>query len=150
MLKGIPKILSPEALKTLAEMGHGDELVIADGNFPAASLARGDGPRLLRADGHGAAAILRAVMELIPLDGYADPNVMLMEVAKGDSAVPQGKPEIWGEYRSILEAKEDRGNIRIKEIERFAFYERAGRAYAVIATGENALYANIMLKKGVI
>ena len=126
MLKGIPKILSPELLKILSEMGHGDEIVLADGNFPAESL----NSRTVRSDGHGAVELLKAILGLIPLDGYAECNFVLMQTTKGDP-----KPAIWAEY---------------EQIERFAFYERAKRAYAVIATGESALYANIILKKGVI
>jgi L-fucose mutarotase len=141
MLKGVPAILSPDLLKILAEMGHGDEIVIGDGNFPAASVAR----RLIRADGHGVPALLEAVLAVIPLDTYADPNVMLMEVVPGDPAVPV----IWNTYQKIITAAEQ-GRARIAKIERFAFYERAKNAYAVIASGETALYANIILKKGVI
>jgi L-fucose mutarotase len=145
MLKNIPKIISPELLKILHEMGHGDELVIGDGNFPAASIVSGAGSRLVRADGHGVPDLLRAIMALFPLDTYADPNAMLMEVVKGDSVVPV----IWDEYRKILaEAEGDRAKVGF--IERFAFYERARKAYAVLATGESALYANIILKKGVV
>jgi L-fucose mutarotase len=141
MLKGVPAILPPDLLKILAEMGHGDEIVIGDGNFPAASVAR----RLIRADGHGVPALLEAVLAVIPLDTYADPNVMLMEVVPGDPAVPV----IWDTYQKIITAAEQ-GRARIAKIERFAFYERSRNAYAVIASGETALYANIILKKGVI
>jgi L-fucose mutarotase len=141
MLKGIPEILSPDLLKILAEMGHGDEIVIGDGNFPAASIAR----RLIRADGHGIPALLKAILAVIPLDTYTDPNVMLMEVVPGDPVVPV----IWDTYQKIIaDAEKDRA--KIAHIERFAFYERAKTAYAVIASGESALYANVILKKGVI
>ncbi|GHU22719.1 fucose isomerase [Spirochaetia bacterium] len=141
MLKTISKIISPDLLKILCEMGHGDEIVIADGNFPAAALAS----RLIRADGHGGSEILDAVVKLFPLDTYADPNVLLMEVVKGDPVVPV----IWDEYKKILAGAEG-DRVKIRHIERFAFYERCKSAYAVIATGESALYANIILKKGVI
>jgi L-fucose mutarotase len=145
MLKNIPKIISPELLEILCEMGHGDELVIGDGNFPAASVASEAGARFVRADGHGVPELLRAIMALFPLDTYVDPNAMLMEVVKGDSVVPV----IWDEFKKILaEAEGDRAKLGF--IERFAFYERAKKAYAVLATGESALYANIILKKGVI
>jgi L-fucose mutarotase len=141
MLKGIPEILSPDLLKILAEMGHGDEIVIGDGNFPAASIAR----RLIRADGHGVPALLKAILAVIPLDTYADPNVILMKVVPGDKVVPA----IWVDFQTIIaDAEKDRAKIAC--IERFAFYERAKTAYAVIASGESALYANIILKKGVI
>ncbi|MBS5659848.1 MAG: L-fucose mutarotase [Clostridiales bacterium] len=140
MLKGIPSILSPELLKVLDEMGHSDEIVIADGNFPGASHAQ----RLIRLDGHNVPEILNAVLQLFPLDRYVAAPVALMEVVKGDPVVPV----IWEEYKKIIAAHEE--DIQIENIERFAFYERAKKAYAVITTSEKALYANIILKKGVV
>ena len=139
MLKGIPTILSPDLLKTLMEMGHGDEIVIADGNFPAASMAQ----RLIRADGHGVPILLDAIMQLFPLDIFVERPVALMAVA-GD----EHRPTIWDEYRQIIQRYEVLSEFEL--VERFAFYERAQQAYAVIATSEMALYANIILKKGVI
>lgn len=141
MLKGIPSVLSPELLKVLMEMGHGDEIVIADGNFPAASIAQ----RLIRLDGHGVPEILGAVMKFFPLDTYTDKPVSLMQVVPGDDV----KPIIWDEYRDIINSCEPE-NCKIDFIERFEFYERARKAYAVVATGETAIYANILLKKGVV
>lgn len=142
MLKNTPKIVSPELLKVLCEMGHGDEIVIADGNFPAETF----GKRVIRADGISGAAMLDAVLSLIPLDTYSDPNFILMRLMECDD----GKidPVIWNEYKEIAD-KHDK-NVKIGNIDRFAFYERAKNAYAVIATGEEAVYANIILKKGVI
>ena len=140
MLKGIPSILSPELLKVLDEMGHSDEIVIADGNFPGASHAQ----RLIRLDGHHVPEILNAVLQLFPLDRYVAAPVALMEVVKGDPVVPV----IWEEYKKIIAAHEE--DIQIEKIERFAFYERAKKAYAVITTSEKAVYANIILKKGVV
>ena len=140
MLKGIPSILSPELLKVLDEMGHSDEIVIADGNFPGASHAQ----RLIRLDGHNVPEILDAILQLFPLDRYVAAPVALMEVVKGDPVVPV----IWEEYKKIIAAHEE--DIQIENIERFAFYERAKKAYAVITTSEKALYANIILKKGVV
>lgn len=142
MLKNTPKIVSPELLKVLCEMGHGDEIVIADGNFPAETF----GKRVIRADGISGAAMLDAVLSLIPLDTYSDPNFILMRLMECD----EGKidPVIWNEYKEIAD-KHDK-NVKIGNIDRFAFYERAKNAYAVIATGEEAVYANIILKKGVI
>ncbi len=141
MLKNIPPILSPELLKILMEMGHGDEIVLADGNFPAQSL----GQRVIRADGHGVNELLDAIMQLFPLDTYTDKPVMLMEVVKGDDIVPT----IWADYDATINKYEPE-NCKIEMIERFAFYERAKTAYAVVATGETAIYANIILKKGVV
>lgn len=140
MLKNIDPVISPELLKILSEMGHGDEIVFGDGNFPAASM----GKRVVRLDGHDMPRILEAVLKLLPLDSYADYQVRLMEVAAGDSYVP----EIWQEYRRIIEKYEPAA--KIKEVERMAFYEQAKQAYAVVSTGESALYANVILKKGVI
>ena len=141
MLKGIPSILSPDLLKILMEMGHGDEIVLADGNFPAASHAQ----RLIRCDGHAIPDLLDAILKFFPLDTYADHAVALMEVVPGDPVVPV----IWDEYRDLIH-KHDPQAGELKQVERFAFYERAKQAYAVIATGERALYANLILKKGVV
>lgn len=142
MLKNIPKILSPELLKILCEMGHGDEIVIADGNFPAENFGR----RVVRADGISGTAMLDAVLSLIPLDTYADENFILMELTESD----RGKitPTIWAEYEEIANRHDK--NLKIGQLDRFSFYERSKAAYAVIATGEEAIYANIILKKGVI
>ena len=139
MLKGISKVISPNLLKILCEMGHGDEIVIADGNFPSENY----GKNVIRADGIGGIEMLKAVLSLIPLDTYASPNFMLMQTVEGDS-----KPLIWENYFNV--AKKVDNNLREGYLERFAFYERAKQAYAVIATGEEAVYANIIIKKGVI
>lgn len=141
MLKNVPPILSPELLKILMEMGHGDEIVLADGNFPAASIAR----RLIRCDGHGVPELLEAVLKFFPLDAYVERPVGLMAVVPGDKT----KPTIWEQYRTILRASGEKFSD-FEHIERFAFYDRAKQAYAVVATGEKALYANIVLKKGVL
>ncbi len=141
MLKNIPNILSPDLLKILSEMGHGDELVIADGNFPAASIAK----RLVRLDGHGVPEILEAVLKFFPLDTYAEHPVSLMAVVPGDNITPT----VWETYGKIIkDSKEKFGGFEF--VERFDFYKRAGNAYAIVATGEAALYANIILKKGVV
>ena len=144
MLKGVPKILSPELLKVLCEMGHSDRLVISDGNFPAESM--GKDAIVIRCDGHGVPEILDAILQLFPLDTYVDHPVNLMEVMKGD---PVETP-IWDTYKEIVTKYDKRGANAIGNIERFQFYEEAKTAYAIIATGESALYANIMLQKGVV
>jgi len=141
MLKNIPSLISPELLKILMEMGHGDEIVIADGNFPSANIAK----RLVRLDGHGVTEILDAVMKFFPLDTYTEKPIGLMEVVKGDNV----KPTIWEDYKAVINKYEPE-NCKIEFIERFDFYERAKNAYAVVATGETAIYANIILKKGVV
>ena len=146
MLKGIPSILSPELLMVLSEMGHGDEIVIADGNFPAASIAGQTlSGQLIRMDGHGVPPVLESVLQLFPLDPYVEKAVGLMQLVPGDTV----KTPIWDEYRKIIQASGEKFDD-FEMIERFAFYERAKKAYAVIATSESALYANIILKKGVI
>ena len=143
MLKGVPSVLSPQLLKVLAEMGHGDEIVIADGNFPAESM--GKNAVVVRADGHGVPEILDAVLQMMPLDQYVPHPAALMEVVPGDKCIPV----IWNQYRSILEKRREDPSA-VEMMERFAFYERAKKAYAIVATGETASYANILLKKGVV
>ena len=144
MLKGIPKILSPELLKVLCEMGHADRIVISDGNFPAESV--GKDAIVVRLDGHGVPEVLDAVLSLFPLDTYVDHPATLMEVMPGD----QVKTPIWDTYATILEKHDPRGRELMGHIERFTFYEEAKKAYAIVTTGESALYANIMLQKGVV
>ena len=142
MLKGIPTILSPELLKILMEMGHGDTIVLGDGNFPAAAMAKNC--KLIRLDGHGVPEILDAILKFLPLDPYVEAPVSLMEVVPGDNV----ETTIWDEYARIVEKYEP--GTKIGHIERFAFYEEAKKAYAIIATGETAVYANIILQKGVV
>ena len=144
MLKGIPKILSPELLKVLCEMGHSDTLVIGDGNFPAESM--GKNAKVIRMDGHGTCEVLEAILQVFPLDTYVEKPVNLMEVMAGDTV----ETPIWDEYVKIVAANDARGKDAIGNIERFAFYEEAKKAYAIIATSEGALYANVLLQKGVI
>jgi L-fucose mutarotase len=142
MLKGIPDIITPELLKILHEMGHGDELVIGDANFPAASNAR----NLVRCDGHGVPELLDAILTLFPLDDFVPHPVALMQVVPGDSTVPVIQDEI----RAIVRKHEKAGDALVEQIERFAFYERARRAYAIVSTTEKKLYGCMIVKKGVI
>ena len=144
MLKGIPKILSPELLKVLCEMGHSDRLVIADGNFPSESM--GKNAKVIRCDGHGVPELLEAILTVFPLDTYVETPVSLMQVMPGDNV----ETPIWDEYKEIITKHDERGEKAIGQTERFAFYEENKTAYAIIATGESALYANIMLQKGVV
>lgn len=139
MLKGIPAVLSPDIVAQLMRMGHGDEIVIADANFPGET----NNDTVIRADGIGVPVILDAILQLMPLDPYNDWQVGLMETVAGDA-----EPTIWKEYESILANRASHRTV--KQFERFAFYEQARGASAVILTGETALYANIILKKGVI
>lgn len=144
MLLGIPEILSPELLKVLCEMGHSDRIVISDGNFPAESMGRNC--IVIRADGHGVPELLDAILTVIPLDSYVEHPVTLMEVMPGDPV----KTPIWDEYKKIVAKHDARGAEAVGNIERFQFYEEAKKAYCIIATGEKAVYANVLLQKGVI
>lgn len=141
MLKGIPSILTPELLKILMEMGHGDELVLADGNYPRF----GHPQNVVRCDGHGIPELLDAILQFMPLDGYVENPVIFMEVLPDDPYVP----EIWDKYREIALRHEEKG-AREVAINKYDFYKRAANAYAVVTTSETALYANLILKKGVV
>lgn len=125
-------------------MGHSDRLVIADGNFPSESM--GKNAKVIRCDGHGVPELLEAILTVFPLDAYVETPVSLMQVMPGDNV----ETPIWDEYKEIISKYDERGEKAIGQIERFAFYEEAKTAYAIIATGESALYANIMLQKGVV
>lgn len=142
MLKNISPIIPPMLLKALCEMGHGDEIVIADGNFPAESV--GKNAVVIRMDGHGVPEILDALLALIPLDQYVEKPVCLMERCEGDNA----DVSIWQKYDALLKKHENKSLSDVEMLERFAFYDRAAAAYAVIATGERSQYANVILKKG--
>ena len=141
MLKGIPNILSPELLKTLMEMGHGDEIVIVDGIFPADNNAQ----RLIRCDGHNVPDLLEAILRFFPLDTFVEQPVSLMEIVPGDNY----KPEIWTDFKRIV-CKYHHQFTDFEFIERFNFYERVRKAYAIVASGEMARYANIILEKGLV
>jgi L-fucose mutarotase len=138
MLKNIPAIISPELMMVLMEMGHGDEIVLADANYPVESA----GTLSVRADGHGIPELLEAILLFLPLDQYEAHNVFYMDTGK------EAKPQIWQCYENIFKASKE--NYSIKTLERFQFYQRAAQGYAIVATGERSLYANIILKKGVI
>lgn len=142
MLNNIPKILSPELVEILMKMGHGDSIVLADGNFPSERC----GKRVVRADGHGVPKLLDAILELMPLDvKYSEYPMGLMKVVEGDDTVPV----IWEEFKEIT-AKHYDTLPQVEYIERFDFYEAAKEAFAIVATGEEAIYANIILTKGIV
>lgn len=138
MLLGIPAQISPDLLKIICEMGHGDEIVLADANFPSASMAQ----RLVRTDGIEIPKLLSGILELFPLDQYDSRNFILMEKCEGDEA----DVSVWSEYKDIL--NKYCPETQMSFMERFDYYERAKNAYAVVATGERRQYANIILKKG--
>jgi L-fucose mutarotase len=139
VLRGIAPCISPELLKILAEMGHGDEIVLADAHFPGHTM----GQRVLRADGLSVATLLDGILPLFDLDTYADPLVM-MEAVSGDRL----DPAVEEEYLRVVHrhVPEARSPVRV---DRFAFYERARTAFAVVMTGETRKYGNLLLKKGV-
>lgn len=139
MLKNINSCISPDLVKILMEMGHGDEVVLADGNFPAASHAK----RLVRLDGNGIPEVLAGILHLMPLDTYVEYPVSLMM-----HGVEVKRPSIWQVYEELVRKEEN--HFKAQYLERFDFYERAKSAYVIVATGEKALYANIILKKGVV
>lgn len=140
MLKGISPLIPPELLKILAEMGHGDEIVLGDANFPAAAM----GKRVVRCDGVSIPAMLDAILPLFPLDTYAEKQAALMDLVPGDTV----DPVIWKDIQSVLARHQP--EAKIEWVERFAYYDRAKEAFAVVQTGETAQYANVILKKGVV
>ncbi|MBQ9964173.1 MAG: fucose isomerase [Clostridia bacterium] len=146
MLKGIPPILAPELLKVLCEMGHSDRLVIADGNFPSHTM--GKNAIVIRMDGHGVPEILDAILQVFPLDAYTDTPVQLMQLMDRD--VGKIETPIWDTYKEIIAKYDERGAKAVTNIDRFQFYDEAKEVYCIIATGETAVYANVMLQKGVV
>jgi len=141
ILKGVNSLISPDLLHLLASMGHGDEIVIADANFPATSVAR----RLVHMTGVNATSALEAILSLVPLDQYIEHPAAVMAVVDD----PQATPEIYTEFLDVIVKAEDK-NCVLERVERFAFYERARKAFGVIATNEIRLYGNIIISKGVI
>ena len=147
MLKNIPSILSPELLKVLCEMGHSDRICIGDGNFPGSAMAKAENAVFLRADGHGVPELLDAILQVIPLDAYVDTPVMLMEKMDCDKDL---HIPVWDEYKKIVAKHDQRGEAAVGAYERFEFYEQAKDCYCILQTGETAIYANVILQKGVI
>jgi L-fucose mutarotase len=141
MLKGIDPLLSPELLATLRAMGHGDDIALVDANFPADSMAQ----RLVRLDGLSVTAVLNAVLSVLPLDDFVPDAAWRMEVV-GD---PRAEQPVFAEIRATI-ARHEGPRFGLAALERFAFYDRAKAAYAIVATGETRLYGNVILKKGVV
>lgn len=144
MLKNISKRLTGDMLKILCDMGHGDEIVIADANFPAETM----GKRVIRCPGMDGSQFLEAILPLFPLDTYTEKPAVVMELTDGDKAKGMKEPVIWDAYAKLL--KEAGENADFERMERFAFYERAKKAYVVIQTGEERQYGNLLLVKGVV
>lgn len=141
MLKGVPRAISPELMYALMKMGHGDEIVLGDGNFPADSHAQ----RILRADGLSVCDVLDGLLRFLPLDSFVERPACVMQPVQADAT----EPMIWEDFRQIMQQHEERP-VELEPLERFEFYERARQAYAIVATSETALYANLILKKGVV
>ena len=146
-LKLIPRVLSPELIYVLARMGHGDSIVFGDANFPSTSVSK-SGPELVRADGMNIPTLLEATLQLFPLDTYAAAPIGLMQMVPADVAKGLKTP-VWDEYKKIANKAEEKV-VKVEMIERFDFYKRAREAFAIVATGEQSLYGNILLTKGVI
>ncbi|OBW91868.1 L-fucose mutarotase [Gallibacterium salpingitidis] len=140
MLKGIHPAISPTLLKVLAEMGHGDELVLADAHFPGHQLHH----QVLRADGVDIATLLEGISQLIELDQYVDTPLIMMQVVEGDTLDPSVERRYVSAIQQNITEK-----LNLTRIDRFSFYERAKQAFAVVITGETAKYGNIIIKKGV-
>lgn len=141
MLKNIPEIISPDLMKAMMEMGHGDELVIADGNYPAFS----QGVKVIDGDGHLVIDYLKAILKFFPLDSYSTHSAILMEVVEGDPTVPT----VWDDYKAVI-GNEGYEPLVVANIDRFDFYDRSKTASIIISTSDRALYGNIILKKGVV
>ncbi len=138
MLKHIPYLMSPNLMKLLLEMGHGDEILIADGNYPQSTISSS----VVRLDGINIPEILKALLIFFPLDTFVEENVFLMDNSSSE------KPKIWSNYKNILDSSGE--PYKIKMLERYEFYKRAGNVYCVVVTSETELYANIILRKGVV
>ncbi|CAL4058624.1 unnamed protein product, partial [Meganyctiphanes norvegica] len=147
-LKGVPAILSPEILHLLAITGHGDQILLADINYPTHSICSAEGgPREIRADGLGIPALLDAITTLMPLDQYVESPIQLMERTQSDIAKGMVVP-VWQEYRKICD-KNEQPPVKFEMVERMEFYERSRKVMAIIHTGETAAYGNIILTRGV-
>lgn len=141
MLRNIPDIISPDLMKIMMEMGHGDEICLGDANFPDVSM----GKRVVFMEGHTVGEIIDAMLQFFPLDTFVDRPCTLM-------AAPGEEPKAWAKFKEIIEARDFAGGFRngFELVERFDFYERARNCFAVISTSEHEAYSNIILKKGVI
>ncbi len=147
MLKGISPLISPELLKVLCEMGHGDTICLADGNYPVEAKAMQCGCKVVRLDGQNIVPLLKAVLELFPLDMSSEKTACLMQKQECDKDVPT---PIWEEFAQCLDDADPRGRNMMEFVDRFEFYERSKDCYCIVQTGEGAIYANIILKKGVV
>ena len=150
MLNNISKILTGDMLKVLCDMGHGDEIVLADANFPAETYAKNTiVGRVIRCSGVSADELFRAILGVFPLDvGYTDSPVCVMDLTDGDKKKGVPEPTVWRDFAATLHT--DYSTVEIGKLERFEFYDRSQRAYAIIQTGEEKQYGNLLLVKGVV
>ena len=147
MLNKISPVFSPELLAAIYAMGHGDTIVLADGNFPSEGVSRQQGADIIRADGHGIPELLEAILDLMPLDTYIDTPVEYMAKSACDADL---QLPIMDEYSRIIAKHDSRGDAVACYLERYAFYEKAAKACYIVQTGETSQYANIILTKGVV
>lgn len=147
MLNHISPLFSPELLAAIYAMGHGDTIVLADGNFPSDGVSRRGAAKVIRADGHGIPELLDAILQLMPLDTHVETPVLYMAKSECDHDL---ELPVLDEYEKIIEKYDARGAACTGYVERFAFYEKAEKACYIVQTGETALYANILLQKGVV
>lgn len=147
MLKGIPTCISPELLKVLDEMGHGDLLVIGDANFPGTHIAKEAGAINIRADGNRATELMDAILQLYPLDNFVETPVMIMDKSEQHKDL---ETPVWDEFEEIVSKYDERGKDAVTYIDRFDFYEKSKNAYCVLSTTETAFYACVILQKGCI
>ncbi|MCH4032421.1 MAG: fucose isomerase [Lachnospiraceae bacterium] len=145
MLKNVPDVITPELLKILDEMGHGDRIVIGDCNFPAQSIAAAKGHACVRCDGHRATEIVDAILQLMPLDNFVEKPVMIMDKMEKDRDL---ETPVWDEFENIIGKYDKRGKETVEFVDRFRFYDVAKDAYAVVSSSEHAFYACIILQKG--
>ena len=144
MLRGIPEIIPPDLMHALMQMGHGDDIVFGDINFPSYTM----GQRCVYVKGHRITDLMDAILDFMPLDNFTDDCVTVMQPG---GAYEGMVPPIWEEYRGIIRAKDFCGAFSdFYKMERFAFYERAKNSFVTVQTSENALYACMILRKGVI
>jgi len=149
-LKGIPSNISPDLLFVLSSMGHGDEIVFADIHFPSSSICK-HGPKEIRADGLQIPDLLKSVLQLFPLDTYDIDTLgqpaAIMDLTPTDKG--RIEPTAWKTYQTLVDQSEQR-SVPLQKVERFAFYERAKKAFAVVHTGDTNTYANLILRKGLV
>ena len=147
MLKGIPEVISPELLKALAEMGHGDTIVIGDDFFPAVTMSERN--CVINADGIGGPELLEAILKLMPVDSdYMEHPIMLMDIEESMKGKVE-TPAVWEQYMQVADKMEPKGRALVGFLDRFEFYEKAKKSYVIVSSGERQPYGNVLIQKGV-